>query len=119
MQPVETIEYWINAYSDPASGPHFQGHGKIVEMLREYLALRIRSLEATPARVTEAQQFVCGGTPTPQAQRELDDFRKYLELRGRMHTLIANDAYAMTFQTMGQYRTALLRALAEGTPDAI
>ena len=61
---------------------------------------RIRSMEATPA------------------QRELDDFRKYLELRGQMHTLIANDAYAMTFQTMGQYRTALLRALTEGTPDA-
>lgn len=32
----------------------------------------------------------------------------------RMQTLIADDGYAMTFQSLGQYRTALLRALAEG-----
>ena len=98
----------------------------------ERLYDRIRELEATPASdaagiplpqaargvVTEAQQFVCGGTPTPPAQRELDYFRRYLELCGRLQALIANDAYAMTFQTMGQYRTALLRALTKGTPDA-
>jgi hypothetical protein len=27
--------------------------------------------------------------------------------------LIASDSYAMTFQSLGQYRTALLRAIAE------
>ena len=32
----------------------------------------------------------------------------------RMRALIADDSYAMTFQSFGQYRTALLRALAEG-----
>lgn len=36
------------------------------------------------------------------------------EREARMQTLIADDGYAMTFQSLGQYRTALLRALAEG-----
>ena len=31
--------------------------------------------------------------------------------RERMRALIADDAAAMTFQTMGQYRSALLQAL--------
>lgn len=30
--------------------------------------------------------------------------------------LIANDSYAMSFQSMGQYRTALLKALDAGVP---
>lgn len=32
----------------------------------------------------------------------------------RMRALIADDSYAMTFQSFGQYRAALLRELAEG-----
>lgn len=32
-------------------------------------------------------------------------------VRKRMAALIANDAYAATFQSLGQYRTALLRSL--------
>ncbi len=37
---IETIRYWIAAYTDPASGPHFQGHGAVVQLMREYLATR-------------------------------------------------------------------------------
>lgn len=34
--------------------------------------------------------------------------------RERMRATIADDAYAMTFQTFGQYRSALLKAAAGG-----
>ena len=44
LHPIETIKYWVDAYSDPASGEHFMGHGMVVTLLREYLSLR----EATP-----------------------------------------------------------------------
>ncbi len=43
-----------------------------------------------------------GATPSPSgAERELR----------LVVALIANDAYAMTFQTMGQYRRALLKSI--------
>jgi hypothetical protein len=29
---------------------------------------------------TPATRFVCGGTPTPEAQRELDDFAEWLRV---------------------------------------
>lgn len=45
------------------------------------------------------------------AVRELAASR---EREARMRALIADDSYAMTFQSFGQYRTALLRKLAEG-----
>ena len=36
------------------------------------------------------------------------------EREARMRAMIADDSYAMTFQSFGQYRTSLLRELAEG-----
>ncbi|WP_461411713.1 hypothetical protein [Gemmatimonas sp.] len=39
-QPIATLDYWITAYSTPTNGPHFQGHGKVVEIMREYRDLR-------------------------------------------------------------------------------
>jgi hypothetical protein len=44
VQSVESVRYWLKAYSDPTSGEHFQGHGMIVQLLQEYLSI----LEATP-----------------------------------------------------------------------
>ncbi|MBU0792273.1 MAG: hypothetical protein KKC55_17700 [Gammaproteobacteria bacterium] len=41
FQPLETIRFWINAYSNPENGPSYQGHGMLVAMLCEYEALRI------------------------------------------------------------------------------
>lgn len=49
LSDLDHIRWWINAYTDPASGPHFHGHGIIVALLREYLALR-ESLSLTAAR---------------------------------------------------------------------
>lgn len=40
LHSVETIKYWADAYSNPASGEHFQGHGMVVALLREYASLR-------------------------------------------------------------------------------
>lgn len=46
-EPLGTVRYWLGAYSDPKSGPHFMGHGMVVAMLRDYLTMR--EAEATPA----------------------------------------------------------------------
>ena len=51
MQPLDTIRYWLDAYTSPASGQHFMGHGMVVAMLREYLALRQTSA-TTITRIT-------------------------------------------------------------------
>lgn len=40
------------------------------------------------------------------------------EREARMRAMIADDGHAMTFQSLGQYRTSLLRALAEGARGA-
>lgn len=56
QQPIETIRYWLNAYSDPASGDHFMGHGMVVVMLREYLAMRLAALTAAPEKLAPAPQ---------------------------------------------------------------
>lgn len=54
LTPIETIRYWADAYADPDSGDHFLGHGMIVHLLREYLAVRLaqapeQAQEAAPA----------------------------------------------------------------------
>lgn len=46
--------------------------------------------------------------------RLTDELAASREREARMRALIADDGHAMTFQSLGQYRTALLRALAEG-----
>jgi hypothetical protein len=56
VQSVESIRYWLKAYSDRDSGEHFQGHGMIVQLLQEYLSI----LEATPPAAQPAD-------PTGQA----------------------------------------------------
>lgn len=52
------------------------------------------------------------------AADEIDHLRAELassrEREARMRAMIADDGHAMTFQSLGQYRTSLLRALAEG-----
>jgi hypothetical protein len=53
LQPTATIKCWIDAYTNPSNGPHFQGHGKMVEMLREYLALRLSLANAAGREVTD------------------------------------------------------------------
>lgn len=47
-QPLQTIEHWAAAYSNPASGVHFQGHGMAAQLLQEYARLRA-SIEAEGA----------------------------------------------------------------------
>lgn len=50
------------------------------------------------------------------AVRELAASR---EREARMRALIADDSYAMTFQSFGQYRAALLKALTEGAQEPV
>ncbi len=53
-QPIETIEYWADAYTNPAKGDmHFHGHGMVAKLLTEYAQLRkaLAPQPAQPARV--------------------------------------------------------------------
>ncbi len=40
LTPLDGIQVWIDAYTNADNGPHFMGHGRIVQLLREYLELR-------------------------------------------------------------------------------
>lgn len=40
MQPLDSIRWWIEAYSNPDNGPSYQGHGMLVQMLKEYHQIR-------------------------------------------------------------------------------
>jgi hypothetical protein len=41
LQPLETIRYWLDAYSNPASvRTALKGHGMMAALVREYLAVR-------------------------------------------------------------------------------
>ncbi len=40
LQPLQTIRYWLDAYSNPRGEEHFMGHGMMVKLVGEYLALR-------------------------------------------------------------------------------
>ena len=46
---------------------------------------------------------------------ELDDAPLPDSVRCSLLSLIRDDSYAMTFQSLGQYRTALLQAIREGS----
>lgn len=39
VSPVDHVRYWAEAYGSRASGPHFQGHGKVHALLTEYADL--------------------------------------------------------------------------------
>lgn len=64
LTPLATIEGWAEAYSNPASGQHFQGHGMVVKLLREYAALR-RSKDGSAAAG-------CAATAQPLTDDEID-----------------------------------------------
>ena len=47
-EPLESLRYWIAAYSNRASGEHFQGHGMVVKLLRDYEQL-LSAAQAAPS----------------------------------------------------------------------
>ncbi|MDR6394663.1 hypothetical protein [Herbaspirillum seropedicae] len=53
LTPLNGIQVWIEAYTNPANGPNFMGHGRIVQLLREYLALRKLLAPRTPPSLPE------------------------------------------------------------------
>lgn len=66
------------------------------------------TVEEWARRFGEARFVSIDGTklvPLAQAEAVLAEYREHVR------SLIADDASAATFQTMGQYRTALLKAL--------
>jgi len=48
------------------------------------MAVLVAHARATTAGTGAEQRFVCGGTPTTDGQKELDDFATYLRVKGRI-----------------------------------
>jgi hypothetical protein len=51
VTPIETLRYWLDAYSNPRGDEHFMGHGMVVHLLREYLAMLEGAAPAQPAEL--------------------------------------------------------------------
>jgi hypothetical protein len=54
IEPIETVKYWRDAYANPKGDEHFMGHGMVVKIFDDYLAL----LAAAP-QPPEAERRVC------------------------------------------------------------
>ena len=39
IEPIETIKYWRDAYANPQGDEHFMGHGVVVKIFDDYLAM--------------------------------------------------------------------------------
>jgi hypothetical protein len=80
------------------------------QMAPMYAALAVPAVKlAEPEQPlgASASQTACSGPAAPEP--EVSALR--VPPAGAIRRLIADDAYACTFQTMGQYRTALLKAI--------
>ena len=47
LTPLESVQYWADAYGNPMGDEHFLGHGVAARLLREYVNLRAM-LAASP-----------------------------------------------------------------------
>ncbi|WP_240733887.1 hypothetical protein [Herbaspirillum huttiense] len=65
LTPLDGIQVWIDAYTNAANGPHFMGHGRIVQLLREYLALRKLLAQRTPPPLPETHYNGSGDGSEP------------------------------------------------------
>lgn len=65
LTPLDGIQIWIDAYTNAANGPHFMGHGRIVQLLREYLGLRKLLAQRVPPPLPETPYNGCGDGSEP------------------------------------------------------
>jgi len=65
LTPLDGIQVWIDAYTNAANGLHFMGHGRIVQLLREYLALRKLLAQRTPPPLPETHYNGSGDGSEP------------------------------------------------------
>lgn len=65
LTPLDGIQVWIDAYTNSANGPHFMGHGRIVQLLREYLALRKLLAQRVPPPLPESHYNGSGDGSEP------------------------------------------------------
>jgi len=65
LTPLDGIQVWIDAYTNAANGPHFMGHGRVVQLLREYLALRKLLAPRTAPPLPETHYNGCGDGSEP------------------------------------------------------
>lgn len=57
LTSLDSIKYWLDAYSSPESGDHFLGHGVVVQLLGEYYALRKELDRAKKVPFCRAEQI--------------------------------------------------------------
>lgn len=65
LTPLDGIQVWIDAYTNAANGLHFMGHGRIVQLLREYLGLRKLLAQRTPPPLPETHYNGSGDGSEP------------------------------------------------------
>lgn len=58
LTSLDSIKYWLDAYSNPGSGDHFLGHGVVAQLLGEYHALRKELDEAKKVPFCRAEQII-------------------------------------------------------------
>jgi hypothetical protein len=75
-------------------------------------AARIDALEAEVERLTA--ELRNDPAVTPVLDKYAEDCQRLFDENERLRALIADDAHAASFQSLGQYRAALLRTITEG-----
>lgn len=48
-EPIETVKYWRDAYANPQGDKHFMGHGMVVKIMDDHLAMLSAPPNPTPA----------------------------------------------------------------------
>lgn len=57
LTSLDSIKYWLDAYSNPESGDHFLGHGMVVHLFQEYYDLRKELDQARKIPFCRAEQI--------------------------------------------------------------
>lgn len=96
---IETIEYWRDAYSKRESGPHFWGHGAVVELLSEYLELRKSQAVEIEALKADIATYVRAASEQATEIERLNELLSFVERwanhHGRKPSVSAADALSV------------------------
>lgn len=115
---LDAIRFLASGQDDPQSMALRECAAEIWA-LRRWKSTNAPRLEALQSLLTSAQHEAHAGREavtslaSERAANAMltDEVERLRDEKERMRALVADDAWACTFQTMGQYRTALLNAL--------
>jgi hypothetical protein len=114
VYPVDEFDDRVSVaiYTHRAQSQPPQGKGLFIDMIAEHsgLAEELRALDvpAQPTEQLDAEKIGCVNHDCNKCKAEQPS--NSTSQIDAIKSLIENDAFAMSFQTIGQYRTALLKA---------